>query len=106
MPTNVYATGIELILEERERQLSKLGWSQDHDAQHINDELLQAAMVYMALGTTEAETGQLSVADLKDIWPWPEYAIKITNKLDSLTKAGALIAAEIDRIIYASRQLN
>lgn len=40
-------TGIELIAEERVRQITKEGWTLEHDYEHRRMELLQAAVTYL-----------------------------------------------------------
>lgn len=88
-------TGIELIAQERKEQLEKHEFSIERDiAWHKNGQLVDAAMQY--LGT-----------DLIDCYPedWDRRWYKSENpdwngnRIDELKIAGALIAAEIDRII-------
>jgi len=83
--------GIELIAAERERQIKKKGWTPEHDSAHVHDELICAAVAYAAQDSTW--------------WPFkPEEFKPSTNPDDKqgrvrdLAKAGALIAAEIDRL--------
>lgn len=96
-------TGAELIAEERRRQIEKEGWSQWDDRQkHSGGELAIAAACYAAEGTG----ADVVVAyyrrymEIKDAWPWhPEWdKRKKHDKLRRLVIAGALIAAEIDRL--------
>ena len=84
-------TGIELIAEERKRQIEKEGWSHEHDAQHKNGELAQAAACYAL--------NKLPVPKLK--FPWPQHwdKRKKHDRKKSLAIAGALIAAELDRLM-------
>ncbi|WP_373400076.1 hypothetical protein V8V91_10940 [Algoriphagus halophilus] len=42
----IMKTGIELIAEERQRQIEKEGWTSEHDAKHKNGELAHAAATY------------------------------------------------------------
>ena len=86
-------TGIELIAQERARQIEKEGWSPEHDAQHKNGELAQAAACYAL--------NKLPVPKLK--FPWPEHwdKRKKHDRKKSLIIAGALIAAELDRLNQA-----
>jgi hypothetical protein len=77
-------TGVELIAAERERQKAVEGWTPEHDAQHTNGEMAVAAASY-ALGDST-------------LWPWSWAWYKPKERLDDLVRAGALIAAEIDRI--------
>ncbi len=39
-------TGIELIAEEREWQISAMGWTADHDDTHTEEEMVSAAVAY------------------------------------------------------------
>ncbi len=79
-------TGIELIAEEREWQISAMGWTADHDDTHTEEEMVSAAVAY--------------AWNNEDMWPWEAEAWKPSDdQICNLTKAGALIAAEIDRLI-------
>lgn len=40
-------TGIELISEERQRQINVEGWTAEHDSEHVNNELALAAACYI-----------------------------------------------------------
>lgn len=103
-------TGIELIVAERQRQIEKEGFGSTHD-DRLGNELSLAASCYLdhvvgrawvvsdpALGieTYQSET-------LPDKWPvgWDEKWWKPTTPVRDLVKAGALIAAEIDRRLRA-----
>jgi len=96
-------SGIELIAEERQRQIEKEGWTAEHDKQHDNGELADAAMCYimgspdMVINIGNAYT---QVEAKKAIWPWNIKWWKPSpkNRIKELAKAGALIAAEIDRL--------
>jgi hypothetical protein len=80
--------GAALIAAERRRQVTEEGWTPEHDAQHRNGELIRAAAVY----ATDA-------ADLIIGW-WPRgWEFKADSRVRMLAKAGALIAAEIDRLL-------
>jgi hypothetical protein len=80
-------TGAELIAAERERQVSEEGWSEAHDDQHRRGELVTAACCYAA-GSPVYGAG----------WPWDMNWWRQADSVRNLTKAGALIAAEIDRL--------
>ena len=85
-------TGIELIALERERQITKEGFTSAHDDLNDNKEMLFAAGCYVrhAIGD-RGFTGE---------WPWdPEWFKPSSDPIRDLSKAGALIAAEIDRLI-------
>jgi len=85
-------TGSELIAEERVRQINEEGWTKEHDAEQVNGELAMAAACYATPNC------------LKDVipfvWPWNIKWWKPTpdDRIRELTKAGALISAEIDRL--------
>lgn len=84
-------TGIELIAEERQRQIKEEGWTLEHDKQWKHEELAEAAACY-------AHPFRSSV-NLN--WPFDKSWWKSTpqDRIKELQKAGALIAAEIDRLL-------
>lgn len=99
-------TGIELIALERLRQIEAEGWTPEHDAMHDKGELAEAAAYY---AITPGQRAWLDNSELfisannglgTSMWPWrPEWFKPSPNdRVKELTKAGALIAAEIDRL--------
>lgn len=89
-------SGAELIAEERLRQTLVEGYTPKHDDQYMNGELLDAAFCY---GDPYADL-HTGVEITPSEWPWEEGTWKpSSDKIRNLTKAGALIAAEIDRLI-------
>jgi len=96
-------TGIELISQERRRQIHYEGFKKDHDIKHGDDELALAAAVY-AIPADKRHKGTLSVT--KTYWPFelhwfkPDEEGTYDGRIKELSKAGALIAAEIDRLNY------
>jgi hypothetical protein len=95
------AVGISLITAERLRQVAVKGYDAEHDAEHANGELIHAAVAYAtdAAGATEEHTSAW--------WPFVPAGFKpAPEPLDSLVKAGALIAAEIDRIVAEEARRN
>lgn len=93
--------GAMVIARERTRQVEKKGWSAEHDAQHIKGELALAGACYAFdyVGNAYDNEGCVQVAG--DFWPWEGGSMKTTHgdAIKQLTKAGALIAAEIDRLL-------
>lgn len=84
--------GIELIAEERLRQVSQEGWTKYHDDRHVYHELAHAAICY-------AKPGIRAQTPANPPWPWaPEWWKPSEDRIRNLVKAGALIAAEIDRL--------
>lgn len=82
--------GAELIAVERQRQVEQEGWTPEHDDGHDRGQIAKAATAYLyhARGLTLT----------KREWPWEWEAWKPSDPIRSLVKAGALIAAEIDRL--------
>jgi hypothetical protein len=95
-------TGIELIADERNRQVSVEGWTPAHDDEHDCGELADAAVVY----TLEAgERLNTKCIEFVSHWPWAlEWWKPSPDPVRNLVKAGALIAAEIDRLQRLSSQ--
>ena len=92
-------TGIDRIKAERERQITQEGWTAEHDAQHVNEELLDAAACYLFNAMTDGDVDE-------EIWPW-DTGWEKREQLDdirSLEIAGALIAAEIDRRLLSRKE--
>ena len=93
-------TGIELIAAERERQISVEGWTAEHDDKHNNRQLVRAAACY---ADPTYETVEFEMRDTPYRWPWePSWWKPDRDPIRNLVKAGALIAAEIDRMQRAS----
>lgn len=86
---------LKAIIAERHRQIEKEGWTPAHDDKYKNGELLEAAACY-------ALHNGMDVDDAPGAWPWPKDWWKPTSRQRDLEKAGALIAAELDRVIRAA----
>ncbi len=92
-------TGVELIAQERARQLDQIGWTAEHDDMHRSGELSAAAVVYAMPEDTRRIT-RYGHTLFRILWP---FDMKFWNptpndRVRELTIAGALIAAEIDRL--------
>ena len=84
-------TGIELIAAERQGQVEREGYTPEHDDAHANRELLAAAICYAH------NAGQFKQGP-PTMWPFGNPDWKPGDNIKDLAKAGALIAAEIDRL--------
>ena len=88
-------SGVELIAVERQRQVEGEGWTEGHDNSHVDGELAKAAAAYAWPGDMDSRDGRRVHRSV--LWPW-EDGWSPGDRVRELTKAGALIAAEIDRI--------
>lgn len=79
--------GAALIAAERRRQIAEEGYTAGHDAGH-EDRALTRAAIWYAADTIGLDPG---------CWP-PQWRCKRSTIRRQLVKAGALIAAEIDRM--------
>ena len=114
---------LELIRKERERQISGEGYTTEHDSKHVNGELADAAACYAMqpcqrskIALHNSERPRLTSirvvldGDERDctpiIWPFNAKDFKPTpeNRLKELAKAGALILAEMERLMKESNQ--
>lgn len=94
-------TGIDLITEERQRQIEVEGWTKEHDAGYKNSELAKAAICYADPNTYYHQENKIMAHRVPNrFWPkkWDIRWFKPTDRIRDLVKAGALIAAEIDRL--------
>lgn len=111
-------TGAELIAAERQRQIEKENWTPEHDDQHhTGDQLAMAACCYAAPEPIYIRRDRNGAIVFGDPWPFfrtidtarsaGEYSPVVVkdgdkrekhSRLQRLVIAGALIAAEIDRL--------
>lgn len=109
-------TGIQRIAAERTRQIEDEKWSTSHDDAHTMGEMIDAAQCYACVASAEtrgscAKEWPASMfngfCDSLIEWPWDEKWYKPSdNAIRNLEKAGALIAAEIDRLLRAQAKLS
>jgi hypothetical protein len=102
------ASGISLIAEERHRQITVKRWSPEHDEAHDNGEIAMAAQAYID-GARKASHGieMPYMMSPPAAWPWDWTWWKPSKRpIRNLVKAGALIAAEIDRLQRVAPPLN
>lgn len=104
-----HSDGAASIAAERQRQIEAEGWTPEHDDQWRHFELTQAAMAYAAsaAGVNAARMQEMHCGDYYPVslWPWahnwdkrPGRDAGDESRRRALVKAGALIAAEIDRL--------
>ena len=95
--------GIVLITAERKRQLEIEGYTEAHDDTHVDGEIANAAACYTA--TRERRLTLMAPRKGPSLWPWDmeDYHPSPGDRIKELSKAGALIAAEIDRLIRADK---
>lgn len=94
-------SGIELIAEERIRQIEVEGYTTDHDDSYESGQMAQAGACYAIAEDYRKCTSEEQVKrEPPKFWPWPDKYWKPSadNRIKELAKAGALIAAEIDRL--------
>ena len=100
-------TGVELIAEERKRQIELEGWAPEYDQSHTEGELANAGALY---ALTEDMRNFIDIKWGNDqwlnLWSFDMKWLKFTpeDRIKQLCKAGALIAAEIDRLITVEIQ--
>lgn len=96
---NQSTAAIELIKAERLRQIHDLGHSDYTDSQYRDSELALAAICYAeAVAEPDASAKTMDKSRSSYAWPWDEeYWRPSADPIRNLIKAGALIAAEIDR---------
>lgn len=101
-------SGAGIISNERTRQIERKGYTPMGDARYRKRELITAARAYLKAdeGFASAFDGAFQAAKnliykAAKLWPWKlNYFKPSEDRVRNLAKAGALIAAEIDRIKY------
>jgi hypothetical protein len=111
-------SGAQLIAAERERQIAVKRYSKQHDDEHTDHSLALAACAYAAPQPLYYLSATEDVFHFVDCWPasWDyKYDHRerdsgshrlllagetpVARRIRALEKAGALIAAEIDRLL-------
>lgn len=87
--------GVSAITAERIRQVLAEGWTPEHDAQHLPQELPAAAAYYCAFADKKWAAEFIYPQGWDQKWAKREGDPIPTDR--DLVKAGALIAAELDR---------
>lgn len=92
--------GVELIASERQRQIDSEGWTFAHDDVHKHGLLaLGAASYAMPPHYRRLRKSDATDEMVPDLWPeWWPWKPTPENRIRELVKAGAMIAAEIDRL--------
>lgn len=103
VPANRPTGGIALIANERHRQIEKEGYTPEHDDSHDKGELIKACDAYLNIALYQIANNGLISAGCRYVsrqrWPWSEDSFEPSDDtIENLTKAAALIAAEIDRL--------
>ena len=84
--------GIDYIADERNRQFfDEAQITYEKDDTYTKGQLVDAAICY-----AESDMGLIGITKN---WPWDRKWWKPTNRIRDLSKAGALIASEIDRLV-------
>ena len=94
-----YAKGADLIRDERRRQQEVEGYDAMHDRHHTPQVLCRAAVGY----ALHEDPSKLVADAAANLWPWSKEYWKPKDQLRNLVRAGALIAAAIDRLQYEQR---
>jgi len=101
MPNEEQETGISIIAKERKRQIEEKGYTPEIDNRHMESLAYAAACYAIPDVARNIYAGQGGLSNvLTKLWPWEMYTFKRSpnNRIKELAKAGALIAAEIDRL--------
>lgn len=89
---------LEIALEHQ-RQIAEEGYSPEHDEQYTRGELLDAAVAYIRAIDPADPGANANTTVCEAYWPWaPTTTFKPKDVRRNLVRAGALIAAEIDRL--------
>ncbi|MER9937468.1 hypothetical protein [Mesorhizobium sp. M0088] len=96
VPGMVLDPAIADVAAERRRQIEAEGWTAKHDDDHDKGEMARAAACYALADIRSATVGPYDIENR--MWPWDLSWWKPSSPRRNLVKAGALIAAEIERL--------
>lgn len=96
-------SGSARIYAERWRQENEEGWTVEHDDEHDRFQLAQAALAYTQAARLVPQVNVAEAWFADEVgWPWNhDWWKPSADPIPNLVKAGALIAAEIDRLLRA-----
>lgn len=89
------------IAAERRRQIEQEGWTPEHDDAHSDGQMATAAACYAISAHNVIRYKRITMPSW---WPWDSKWWKPGTTRRDLVKAGALIAAEIERIDRAAQK--
>lgn len=95
------------VLAERRRQVDAEGWTPEHDDEHADGQMADAAGYYaLYAGSDDYHRAAMAMRAhgmAPSGWPWgPEWFKPAEGRRRMLVKAGALIIAEIERLDRAA----
>lgn len=107
---NKFKTGIDLIAEERQRQIDQENFSLSHDVKlySTNDQLELAAVSYALPDELPTRWQKENLLHRSNFFPWLKEWWKPSphDRIKELQKAGALIAAKIDVLLTVNSSSN
>ncbi len=89
------------VLFERRRQVEDEGYTAENDAEYVDGELASAAIAYLLANLDTPPSREFQP---RAFWRWYPTEFKPMTPLRDLERAGALIAAEIDRRMAAGER--
>lgn len=89
------------IAAERRRQIEAEGWTPEHDDAHSDGQMATAAACYAISAHSPLRYKRIIMPSW---WPWDSTWWKPSTTRRDLVKAGALIAAEIERLDRAAQK--
>jgi hypothetical protein len=111
MGKNNQNLGTDMIARERNRQILSKGFDAEHDSEFVNGELVLAALYYalpkdgiVFESDRDSSIEFCLVPDMMYPETWSERWMNRDGTIRDLVKAGALIAAEIDRRLNAGEE--
>jgi hypothetical protein len=102
-------TAIELIAQERQRQIDVKGYHPEHDDGHHDGALLKASMCYVDTAVHQVMNPGFRIPPCyhHKCWPFERESFKPRNPaIRNLVKAAALIVAEIERLQRADPEVS
>ncbi len=99
MQQQLVSDGAALIVAERSRQIEQEGWTPEHDDKHDDGSLVAGAVTYALEATFDGPVVKGSW--FRKFWMFEDFWFKPGTKIRMLVKAGALIVAEVDRLLRA-----
>lgn len=97
---------LQLVEKERNRQIVEKGYTSEHDDEHTNGEIANAAACYAATVPIFKVMVNTDRFPMKTVYPWQctFFSKEDHSRKQQLIIAAAFINAEYDRIVRAEQK--
>lgn len=97
---------LKLVKAERQKQINKHGYTPEHDDEHTNGEIANAAACYAATVPIFKVMANTDIFPMKTVYPWhcTLFSKQEKSRKEQIVTACAMLMAEYERIVRAEQK--